>query len=80
MTTFELKSNFHNLIDDINDDGILSKFYDLLSKAKENKEGMLWNRLSKSEREELLMIEKESHESTNLISNSEMQLKHKKWL
>ena len=80
MTTFELKSNFHNLIDDINDDGILSKFYDLLSKAKENKEGMLSNRLSKSEREELLMIEKESHESTNLISNSEMQLKHKKWL
>jgi len=80
MTTFELKSNFHNLIDDINDEGILSKFYDLLSKAKENKDGMLWNRLSKSECEELLMIEKESHDSINLVSNSEMQLKHKKWL
>jgi hypothetical protein len=80
MTTIELKSSFHNLIDNINDEGILSKFYDIISKANENKEGMLWNRLSESERDELLLIEKESHDSTNLISNSEMQQKHKKWL
>ena len=80
MTTIELKSRFHNLIDNINDEIILSKFYDLLSRAKDKKEGLLWDRLSQEERDELTLIEEESSDSTNLISNSEMQQKHKKWL
>ena len=78
MTTIELKSNFHNLIDNINDENILSKFYDLLSRAKEIKEGLLWDRLSQKEKDELIMIEKESLNSENLISNINMQQKHKK--
>jgi uncharacterized protein with von Willebrand factor type A (vWA) domain len=80
MTTIELKSNFHNLIDNINDENILSKFYDLLSRAKETKEGLLWNRLSQKEKDELMLIEKESLNSENLISKIDMQQKHKKWL
>lgn len=80
MTTIELKSNFHHLIDNINDESILSKFYDLLSRAKDAKEGLLWNKLTQEERDELIEIEKESANSENLISNSEMQQKHKKWL
>jgi len=39
MTKIELKSNFHNLIDTINDESILKKFYELMSRAKDNKEG-----------------------------------------
>lgn len=59
MTTSEL-INFHNLIDDIEDESILYKFYDIISQAKDTKEGMLWNRLTKEEREELILIEKEA--------------------
>ena len=80
MTTIELKSNFHNLIDNINDESILSKFYDLLSRAKDTKEGFLWNKLSQKEQDELIQIERESSNPANLISNPEMQQKHKKWL
>ena len=80
MTTMELKLNFHNLIDDINDEGVLSKFYELLSRAKDKKEGFLWDRLSQKEKDELTLIEKESSDSANLISNIDMQQKHKKWL
>jgi len=80
MTTIELKSNFHHLIDTINDEGILSKFYDLLSKVKESKDGLLWSRLSKEEQIELMQIEIDSHQNSNLISNAEMTNKHKKWL
>lgn len=80
MTTLELKSNFHHLIDNINDENILSKFYDLLSRAKDTKEGLLWNKLSQKEQEELTLIEKESSDPANLISNSDMQQKHTKWL
>ena len=80
MTTIELKTNFHNLIDNLNNDSVLSKFYDLLSKVKESKEGALWTRLSKDEQEELLLIEKESHDPKTLISHADMIKKHKKWL
>jgi len=80
MTTIELKSNFHNLIDTINDVGILSKFYDLLSNVKESKDGLLWNRLSNEEQNELMQIEKDSQQLSNLISGADMINKHKKWL
>jgi hypothetical protein len=80
MTTTELKSNFHILIDNISNENILAKFYDILSHAKDFEEGMLWNRLTFEEQEELLIIEKESHNFNNLISHLDMQKKHKKWL
>jgi len=79
MTTLELKSNFHSLIDTINDDTILTRFYNIISTLKNSKEGMLWNRLSKEEQEELIQIEMNIH-SSNVITNSEMQKKHSKWL
>ena len=78
MTTTELKSNFHKLIDNINNDNVLSKFYEILSNAKESKEGLIWSRLSPDEQQELILIEKESHYSENLISHSVMIKKHKK--
>jgi hypothetical protein len=80
MTTIELKSNFHKLIDNINNDNILSKFYEILEKVKESKDGTLWDKLSLEERQELEDIEKESHDSNNLISHADMTKKHKKWL
>jgi hypothetical protein len=80
MTTIELKSNFHKLIDNINNDDILSKFYDILSRVNDFPEGTLWKRLSSAEQEELISIEKESHDPQNLIPHSDMIKKHKKWL
>jgi hypothetical protein len=80
MTTIELKSKFHKLIDNINNDNVLSKFYDILSRVKESAEGSLWDRLSPDEQDELILIERESHNPENLISHSEMIKKHKKWL
>ncbi len=80
MTTIELKSNFHRLIDNINNDNVLTKFYDILSRVNDSKEEILWSRLSIQEQEELFIIEKESHDPQNLISHSEMNKKHKKWL
>jgi len=80
MTTIELKSNLHKLIDNINNDSVLSKFYEILERANQTKEGSLWGRLSAEEQQELLAIEKESHFSENLITHSQMIKKHQKWL
>ncbi len=80
MTTIELKSNLHKLIDNINNDSVLSKFYELLEKANQTQEGALWSRLSTQEQQELLLIEKESHFSENLIPHHQMIKKHIEWL
>jgi hypothetical protein len=68
------------LIDNINNDNVLSKSYDILSRVKESSEGSLWDRLTPDEQEELILIENESHNPENLIPHSEMVNKHKKWL
>ena len=80
MNTLELKTNFHKLIDNFNNESVLSKFYDLLLKAKESKDSQLWSRLTLEEQEELMLIEKQCHDEKNLISHDEVSKKHKKWL
>jgi len=70
MATTELKSYLHKLIDNINDDGVLSEFYEILELANQTREGLLWGKLSNDEQQELLAIEKESHFPENLIPHS----------
>ncbi|GAB1454626.1 hypothetical protein MASR2M47_46820 [Draconibacterium sp.] len=80
MDTIELKNNLHHLIDSINNDRLLSRFYSIIVNIKEYPEGKLWSKLSDSEREELLLSDKESNDPMNLIPHSEIEKKHKKWL
>jgi len=80
MNTVQLKTNFHKLIDTFNNESVLLKFYELLLKAKESKDSHLWSRLSVEEQEELKLIEKQSHDPGNLIPQTEITKKHKKWL
>jgi len=80
MTTIELKNNFHHLIDSINNDNILSKFYAIMARTNERADGKLWGRLTEEEQEELIRADIESNDPSNLISHTEIQKKHKKWL
>ncbi|MBK7762601.1 MAG: hypothetical protein IPI46_04420 [Bacteroidetes bacterium] len=80
MNTLEIKSNFHKLIDNLNDDSLLLRFYEIMTLAKNQTDGNLWSKLTIEEKEELLEIEKQSRDSENLISHSEIVKKHKKWL
>ena len=80
MNGTELKKDFHNLIDSIDNVNLLSDFYDLIKKRISSKEGQLWNKLTLKEQQELLMSLEESKDPENLISHEEMKKKHKKWL
>ena len=80
MNTIELKKNFHNLIDSIDNVSLLADFYDLLKKRLSGDEGRLWKNLTKIEQEELLMAFEESEDPDNLISHEDMRKKHEKWL
>ncbi len=78
MTTVELKTNFHQLIDEISNEAMLVKFYEIMSTANVSNEGSLWKNLNIEEQQELIEIEKESNIIENLIDNYSMELKFKK--
>ena len=80
MDTIEIKKHFHLLIDSIDNENLLIRFYDLIKQRSSTKEGQLWNRLTKAEQDELLLALEESDNPDNLISHDEMVTKHKKWL
>ncbi len=80
MNTLELKKDFHSLIDSIDNESLLSGFYDLLKRRISGKEGKLWDGLTKEEREELNLAFEESEKRENLISHDKMRKKHEKWL
>lgn len=80
MNAIEIKTNFHQLIDQINNDQLLIKLYRIMEQASLNADGQLWGRLTEDEQKELLKIEEEVQSDSNLISNEQMQSKHQKWL
>jgi hypothetical protein len=80
MNTIELRNNFHQLIDSINNESILNKFYSIMTKMNDRTDGKLWGRLSLEEQEELIRADIDSKDLSNLIPHEEIQKKHKKWL
>ncbi|MCX6279587.1 MAG: hypothetical protein NT004_16050 [Bacteroidetes bacterium] len=80
MTTFELKNNFHHLIDSIENENLLQEFYELMLRKRASKDGRLWAMLSEDEVEELLKANEESENPDNLISHEDMKKKYSKWL
>ena len=80
MTAIELKNNFHQLIDSIDNENILQQFYELMLQKRTLKDGKLWNKLSKDETEELLLANEESENPDNLISHEDIKKKYAKWL
>lgn len=80
MNALEIKTNFHHLIDQINNEQLLIKLYHIMEQASSTTDGQLWSRLTVEEQTELLRIEKEVRSDLDLIPNEQMQTKHKKWL
>jgi hypothetical protein len=80
MEATQLRINFHQLIDSIDNERILSKFYGLMSKSRESTDGKLWSRLTSEEQDELLLSDIESDNPDNIISHTVIQKKHSKWL
>jgi hypothetical protein len=81
MTTIEIKTSLHKLIDSIDDETQLTKAYQLIETISTvNEDGALWAKLTSKEQEELLDIEKESRNPGNLIDHEEMMKKYRRWL
>lgn len=80
MSVPELKKNFHKLIDNAENEALLSQFYNLMEKALEATENSLWSQLSDAEKRELIQIDDTLNHEGSVISHSKIREKHKKWL
>jgi hypothetical protein len=80
MKQSDIRNNFHKLIDEIDNERLLMKFYDLLIKSSDQKDGELWNQLSDGQKHKVLLAESESYHQKNLIDHETQKAKHKKWL
>jgi hypothetical protein len=72
MKAIDIKKDLHLLIDTIDNENLLKKFHNLLLQSFSSKKQSLWNKLSSSEQEELLLSFEESFVESNLISNDEV--------
>ncbi len=80
MDTIELKNNFHNLIDSIDNENLLINFYSLIKKRTSANPGHLWNKLKKQEQNDLFETLEDCKNIENTISHEKMKKKHEKWL
>ncbi|MFO7924606.1 MAG: hypothetical protein R6U58_13035 [Bacteroidales bacterium] len=80
MKPSDIRSNFHNLIDRIDNESLLMKFYDLMIKSTTSKEGQLYKQLTEEQKNVLMLAEEESNDPDNLISYNKQKKKHQKWL
>lgn len=74
------KEAFHKLIDNIEDEGLLNEYYNLISRLSNSQEGELWNTLTPEQKEELMLSYEESKDPKNLISHEEVVAQFSKWL
>lgn len=76
----KIKDDFHHLIDSIEDEQLLTSYYQLIQKISHGANGHLWNNLSEDEKSELLIAYSESFDGDNLLSHEEVKQQHEKWL
>lgn len=80
MSRLEIRQNFHNLIDSIENENMLLSFYELLKSRSQSDQGSLWKKLSWQEQEDLIKLADSTNDPSKLIDHNEVKKKHKKWL
>lgn len=80
MDITTIKTNFHQLIDHIENEELLATFYQLLTQRSQQQNGQLWERLTEEEKNELLLADDESKDSSNWLGDKEVRQRHQQWL
>ncbi|HEX8529630.1 MAG TPA: hypothetical protein VF646_06385 [Cytophagales bacterium] len=81
MSIQEIKANFHHLIDEMENEELLKKVYNLLKDyPKENESIDFWDDLSDGQKAELDTALEESEHEENLIPHDQVKQEAKTWL
>lgn len=68
MSTIELKSNLHKIVDKIDNEQLLRTIYDFLKLSEGSQEGQIWKSLTEEQKKEVYLSFQESEEDKNLVS------------
>ncbi|HRP59771.1 MAG TPA: hypothetical protein PK833_05715 [Vicingus sp.] len=80
MDKIELKANLHQFIDQLDNIDLLKKYYNELKLMVKYPKSNSWDKLSISEKEDVLLAFEESETEQYLIDNQEIENKLKKKL
>jgi hypothetical protein len=78
MRTAELKLQLYRLIDSTNDESLLKKLYNSLSKTISKKDVDFWKEFSEEQKLEILASIEESRKK-HTTSHKQIEKKYKKW-
>lgn len=74
MSTLELKSDLHKILDEIENEELLKAIYDFLKQPDNSKS--FWDNLTEAQKQEVYLSYKESEENKNLISWDALKSKY----
>ena len=72
MSSIELKSNIHEIIDRIQSEQLLQTLYDFLKAREKNGPGELWKSLTEEQKQEVLLAYEESETENNLVAREKV--------
>lgn len=72
MSTTELKSNIHKIIDGIESEPLLQTLYDFLKNREFGEGSQFWGQLTEEQKQEVLLAFDESEDEQNLVSKVEV--------
>ena len=79
MTSLELRSRLHALIDSLKSEELLQRVHDLLAGSGEGKGEGVWASLSEAECERVLKAYASSLDPQNLSTTEEVMMRRKRW-
>ncbi len=68
MSTIELKSSLHKILDKIDNEKLLRTIYDFLKQRERQHEGEIWKTLTEEQKKEVYLSYEESENDSNLKS------------
>jgi len=72
MSTAEIKTNLHKIVDRIEDERLLRVIYDFLDVREKSTEGQLWKTLTTEQQHEVLQAFEDSENDSNLIEDKDV--------
>jgi len=80
MDKSSLKTNLHKLIDLIENQDLLEDYYKEIKSILEKSQDKVWDKLTESQKKEIILSYEESEIETNLLQNEAVLNKYKNWL
>lgn len=72
MSTAELKSHLHQMVEKIEDERLLQAILSLLKESQNSEESSRWNSLTEEQKKEVLAAFDESEDEANLIDDEDV--------